>query len=340
MRNPDWTTLPTDLVPRIGGLLISDDASDFVRLRAVCHPWRSSTVETKKSADCFCPRNWIMISDPNSSPSDMCFFNTSTHKSFSFDLSPHLGTYSLFRSFDFLFLLKHKTTKGFALLNPFMRSLIPLPSKIKSNCANVNAPKRLEDLILDLSGVFVTSSFTIVLQFEVDCLVWTKPGDQSWVYAEFGLWSYSNVLFYKDRLLVVTSGDKGLVQINLANEIPNQLQVEVVIPSNELTFLQKECFLVDCDGEIILVTLSRKDYCWESFETYKLDLNEKTFVRSPNLGNHSIFLGPNRTFSISCEDLPQVTTNSIYFQWRRQNFGKRGIKSYLHSNFKIVRGAN
>ncbi|KAJ4772971.1 F-box SKIP23-like protein (DUF295) [Rhynchospora pubera] len=318
MRNPDWSTLPTDLVVRISSLLIADDASDFVRLRAVCRPWRSSTVETKSRADCFCPRNWIMLSDPNSSPSDVCFFNTSTHKSFSFDLTPYLDTYSLLRSLDYLFLLKHKITQGFALLNPLMKSITPLPSKIEPNCANVNAPKRLEDLIVYLSGVFVTSSFTIVLRFILDFLVWTKPGDQSWVYDELNLgsYSYSKLLFYKDRLLAVTYDDKRLVQIDLANEIPNQLQVEVVFVIDELPpTLRKEWYLdlVDCDGEIILVTFKTYPHrCCESLETYKLDLNEKTYVRSPNLDNHSIFLGIYRTFSISCEDLPQVPTNSIY----------------------------
>ncbi|KAJ1695314.1 hypothetical protein LUZ63_012012 [Rhynchospora breviuscula] len=206
MRNPDWTTLPTDLVARISGLLISDDVSDFVRLRTVCHPWRSSTVEMKNSADLSCPGNWIMLSNPKSSPTDVCFFNTSTHKSFSFDLTPYLDTYSLFRAFDCLFLLKHKITQGFALLNPFMSSLIPLPSKIESN----------------LLG------FTFM-----DYLLWTKPGDRSWVYAgykENKVQCFSNVLFYKDRLLTIDD-DKGLVQINLANVLPSQSQVEVVIPS-------------------------------------------------------------------------------------------------------------
>ncbi|KAJ3688394.1 hypothetical protein LUZ61_017558 [Rhynchospora tenuis] len=283
MTNPDGTTLPTDF-------LTSYDASD-----------------------CSFPRNWIMLSDPGPSPSDVCFFNTSTHKSFSFDLTPYLHIYSLLRSFDFLFLLKHKITQGFALLNPFMKSITPLPSKIESYSAY--APKQLEDLICEdiwpLSGVFVTSSFTIVLHFEPYFLVWTKPGDQSWVYDELEVWSFSNLLLYKDRLLAFTF-DKGLVQINLANEMPNQLQVEVVIPSNELPKLRKECYLVDCDEEIILVNLRHNDHCLESFETYKLDLNEKTYSRLPNLGNYSIFLGENRTFSISCEDLPQVPTNSIY----------------------------
>ncbi|KAJ3688395.1 hypothetical protein LUZ61_017559 [Rhynchospora tenuis] len=258
MTNPDWTSLPTDLVARIAGLLISDDVSDFVRLRAVCRPWRSSTAETKNRADWSCLHNWIMLSNPESCPSDVCFFNTSTHKSFSFDLTPYLDTYSLFRSFDFLFLLKHEITQGFALLNPFMRSLIPLPSKIESNCAN--APLKLEDLIskqsFHLSGVFVTSSSNIVLGFTfMDHLLWTKPGDQSWVYTEYKeneVQCFSNVLFYKDRLLTIDAY-KGLVQINLANELPSQSQVEVVIPSSKLfADLDAALYLVDCGGEIIL----------------------------------------------------------------------------------------
>ncbi|KAJ4732384.1 F-box/kelch-repeat protein [Rhynchospora pubera] len=316
MTNPNWTTFPMDLVERIGGLLISDDASDFVRLRAVCHPWRSTTVETKSRADFFYPRNWIMLSNPKSSPSDVCFFNTSTHKSFSFDLTPYLDTYSLFRALDYLFLLKHKITQDFALLNPFMKSITPLPSKIESNRAN--APKLLEDMfeqIIHLEGVFVTSSFTIVLQFGQEDFLRTKLGDQSWMYGGFNVWIDGNVLFCKDRLLFVTSDDRGLVQINLANEIPIKPQVEIVISSNELPYgpsMEERCYLVDCDGEIILVTFNRRHHQWESFETYKLDLNEKTYVRLPNLGNRSIFIGHDRTFSVSCDNLSSVPANFIY----------------------------
>ncbi|KAJ3688393.1 hypothetical protein LUZ61_017557 [Rhynchospora tenuis] len=321
MRNPDWTTLPTNPMERIGSLLIADDVSDFVRLRSVCHPWRSSTVAMKNRADRLYPHNWIMLSDPDSSPTDVRFFNTSTHKSFSFNLTPYLDTYSLFQSFDSLFLLEHKLTGGFALLNPFMKSLTLLPSKIESTCTK--APSQLEDLIrkksFDFSGVFVTSSSKIVLLFSfLDFLVWTKPGDQSWVYADaqHKIQCFSNVLFYKDRLLTI-DGDKGLMQINLANEIPNQLQVEVVIPRCQLPDLDNALYLVECGGEIFLVTFlpddASQEHFWESFEMSKLDLNEKTYVHSTNLGNYSVFLGENRTLSVSCDDLSSVPANSIYF---------------------------
>ncbi|KAJ3688392.1 hypothetical protein LUZ61_017556 [Rhynchospora tenuis] len=264
-----------------------------------------------------------MLSDPKSSSADVRFFHISTHKSFFFDLTPYLDTYSLFQSFDSLFLLEHKLTEGFALLNPFMKSLTLLPSKIESTCAK--APSQLEDLIrkksLDFSGVFVTSSSVIVLVFSfMDFLVWTKPGDQSWVYAdaEQKVQCFSNVLFYKDRLLTIDGNtNKGLMQINLANEMPKQLQVEVVIPRHKLPDLNEALYLVDCGGEIILVTFlpddASQEHFWESFEMSKLNLDEKTYVRSPNLGNHSIFLGENRTFSVSCDDLKSVPANSSYF---------------------------
>ncbi|KAJ4779130.1 F-box SKIP23-like protein (DUF295) [Rhynchospora pubera] len=321
MRNPDWTTLPTNPMERIGSLLIADDVSDFLRLRAVCHPWRSSTVATKNQADCLSPRNWIMLSNPDSSPADVRFFNTSTHESFSFNLTRYLDTYSLYQSFDSLFLLKHKLTEGFALLNPFMKSLTCLPSKIESKCAK--APLQLEDLIRKksfyFSGVFVTSSSMIVLVFSfLDFLVWTRPGDESWVYADakHKIQCFSNVLFYKDRLLTI-DGEKGLMQINLANEMPDKLQVEVVIPLCKLPDFNDALYLVDCGGDIILVTFlpddASQEHFWESFEMYKLDLNDKTYVRSPNLGSRSIFLGENRTFSVSCDDLSSVPAKCIYF---------------------------
>jgi hypothetical protein len=77
------------------------------------------------------PPNWIVLSDPKLSPTEpVQFYNTSTHKSFSFDLTVYLNQYSLFQSFACLIFLKNNIIQEFALLNPFMRSVTQLPSKI------------------------------------------------------------------------------------------------------------------------------------------------------------------------------------------------------------------
>ncbi|KAJ4772968.1 F-box family protein [Rhynchospora pubera] len=345
MRNPDWTTLPTNPMERISHLLITNEVSDFVRLRAVCRPWRSSTAAMKSRIYRLCPRNWVMLSNPNSSPTAVRFFNTSTHKSFSFNLARYLENYSLVQSCDSLFLLKHKLSEHFALLNPFMRYITDLPSKVESNCEE--APLQLDDLIhksrFSLSSVIVTLSSTIVLVSKfMNYLAWTKPGDQSWMFGEFKVQCSSNVLFYQDRLMAIDYAE-GLVQINLANEIVNQPQVEVVIPGKNLSNLDDARYLVDCGEEIILVTFmpddAEKQHFWESFVAYKLDLKEETYDLATDLGDRSIFIGENRTLSVSCDDWSSVPANTIYLcdlyygNTACYNLGTYRIKYQSHKPF-------
>jgi hypothetical protein len=62
------------------------------------------------------------------------------------------------------------------------------------------------------------------------------------------------------------------MQISFANEMPSQPQVEVVIPDHKLPFLEDATDLIDCGGNIFLVSYFPDDgyqkYFWEMFEMY------------------------------------------------------------------------
>ncbi|CAL4892046.1 unnamed protein product [Urochloa decumbens] len=56
----DWANLVGDAVRQIAGKLLADDAAEYVRLRAVCSPWRSATAAPSWEPQFF-PRNWLML---------------------------------------------------------------------------------------------------------------------------------------------------------------------------------------------------------------------------------------------------------------------------------------
>ncbi|CAL4899084.1 unnamed protein product [Urochloa decumbens] len=56
----DWANLLGDAVRQIAGKLLADDAAEYVRLRAVCTPWRSATVAPNWQPQFF-PRNWLLL---------------------------------------------------------------------------------------------------------------------------------------------------------------------------------------------------------------------------------------------------------------------------------------
>ncbi|CAL5093420.1 unnamed protein product [Urochloa decumbens] len=56
----DWANLVGDAVRQIAGKLLADDAAEYVRLRAVCTPWRSATAAPSWEPQFF-PRNWLML---------------------------------------------------------------------------------------------------------------------------------------------------------------------------------------------------------------------------------------------------------------------------------------
>ena len=58
----DWAQLLPDLIRTIGNHLLNDEATEYIRLRVVCQPWRHATVDPSILEPRFFPRNWLMLS--------------------------------------------------------------------------------------------------------------------------------------------------------------------------------------------------------------------------------------------------------------------------------------
>ncbi|KAJ4786008.1 CDC68-like protein [Rhynchospora pubera] len=305
----DWANLSTDLVKRIGALLLDDDVTEYVRLRGVCRSWRFCTEDPKNLGGRFHPHKWIMITPLTSPPTAAFnFFKLSSGKIFSIDLLELRRGYSLVYVVDGLCLLQNKQTRVLALLNPFTRFLTNLPNQVTYHNFQ-RSPFVLEHAPGTLSGVYITSSSTVLLRFDTGDwkdrirLVYAKPGDPVWLSIEVKI-KFSDSILYRDEFYVIDV-EKGLVRINFDREINSQTPVmDVVVPHGPSLLPVKESHLVECDGKIILVAVPKM---------FQVDLEERRLVPIELINGYALFLASQRSLSIDCKNLPCSHDNYIYF---------------------------
>ncbi|KAM0887129.1 hypothetical protein ACQ4PT_029273 [Festuca glaucescens] len=124
-RSP-WTSLHADMVRLIGWRVLAGDLPDYVRFRAVCVHWRSSTVCPRGQGIAdprFHPRRWRISQEGHGlGPDDdrKRFFNLSTGASVCLRL-PLLADHVILQSVEGLLLVRRKGPgRGdVRLLNPF-----------------------------------------------------------------------------------------------------------------------------------------------------------------------------------------------------------------------------
>lgn len=82
----DWSDLLPELVSEVGvgDLLLQTDVTEYVRLRAVCKPWRGATKDPRIMEPRFFPRNWALTRRGNRS------VNVLTGASLHFQLPDHM----------------------------------------------------------------------------------------------------------------------------------------------------------------------------------------------------------------------------------------------------------
>ncbi|KAM0914549.1 hypothetical protein ACQ4PT_011449 [Festuca glaucescens] len=122
----DWSSLPPDLVRRIGDSVLNDDLDYYIGMRAVCHNWRLAMVDPCRCGldvvDIlrFRPRNWIMLDEePDDDNSIRLFINVVTGR-FIRQSVPMLRDHVLVASSDGLLILADtKYPHAGGVLNPF-----------------------------------------------------------------------------------------------------------------------------------------------------------------------------------------------------------------------------
>lgn len=325
----DWATLTSLLVVSIAERLLSDDVADYIRFRAVCAPWRKLTMDPHVNDGLchqFLPRRWIMPEETPSAPYRRRFMNICTGECISMDV-PELENHAILETtLGGLLMLCDKSTFVARLFNPLTRHLTELPplttlpNLTVAHSTQVDIDLHAPDCVglADDSTVAIYSKLTGKLAI-------AKPFGKRWIGIDTSPYKLHSALsfagrFYltaKEALMVVEAGDSNqpphLAVVAELASLPQTYYFHIVDNNGELLLVQKIDNPVIDNIEVLLpiqqtVNLRRK--C----EAYRVDLGDGRVVPILGLGGRAVFIGVNRTLSVSPEVLSPslISANTIY----------------------------
>ncbi|CAM0909880.1 unnamed protein product [Alopecurus aequalis] len=174
----DWTNLLPELVEKVAKLALRSDVTDYIRLRAVCKPWRAAAKDDPKLMGMnprFFPRNWDILAIARDARNGRTrFVNALTGASIRLQIPPEYG--EVIASAEGCLILASDCKQKLRLFNPVTRAVAYLPAVPYGS--EINAAGFLYDGGADAD----TADPTVVL-CTVDhdkIFVFAKPGSILW----------------------------------------------------------------------------------------------------------------------------------------------------------------
>jgi hypothetical protein len=330
-----------DLVRLIGWrLLETGDLLDYVRFRAVCAHWRSSTVcpRGRGVADPrFHPRRWMMLPEGHGlHPGHgklrkyIRFLNLSTGAIVRSKL-PLFSDHCVLDSVDGLLLLQRDQDTAIRLLHPFTGDIAELPPLITllrrfnfqfSPTEDSPQTRRIWSKFRKVGSTSVSVSadgaITVMIIISgIKCLAIATVGDQQWSVARRNLSFSLNPVSLRGRIYIL---DHVSTTTRIFQILPPRHDAKVpasssVPPSPELIATgppsehRISSYLAECDSEILLICLGHPIF--SRITVYRLaDLILGRFVPVTSIGDNVLFVS-GRILSVSSKVLPNVEGNSL-----------------------------
>jgi hypothetical protein len=318
----DWTSLHPDITRLIAERLLDEDVAEYIVFRAVCTHWRSSTPSPRDPtlADRrFHPRGWVALCEGTGvRPVDeeaITFFHTSTGRVRRLHLWELQGQ-RIVGFTDGLILLLDTCTAFLRVLHPFTRVVVQLPSlsRFFHLVLSKQASFKMDTFVWLNAAVCVASpsSIAVVVWFpNMPVVICAEPSSEHWGILHSHI-QFTNTLPFSGRLYGVTRAGRQLVQIYpLLRKHVNPVVAEV---PKDLGHPQNCCYyLVESMGAMVVAVvhkISGGSSC--AFTVFKVDLQSQELTRVPNLRDQALFLNNDRCLSISANNFPSISSNSIY----------------------------
>ncbi|KAK3136618.1 hypothetical protein QOZ80_5BG0439450 [Eleusine coracana subsp. coracana] len=125
----DWAGLMPELVSKISDHVVFNDLADYIRMRAVCKPWKISTEDPDYFEPRYFPRNWLLLAGEHlrDDGEPERFVNVHTGEVLRIHLpDPHLFTHH--GSTEGLLILHNASTDTVCLLNPLTMVCAEFPT--------------------------------------------------------------------------------------------------------------------------------------------------------------------------------------------------------------------
>ncbi|TVU38938.1 hypothetical protein EJB05_12335, partial [Eragrostis curvula] len=330
MTMANWSTLPADLLRRVGDCLLATSDIDFyMDMRAVCHDWRTATVDPRADSAAavdprFRPRLWVMLDEESKADGDdaRLFVSLSTG-CFLRRRVPLLRDNVLVAatSDGLLVIGERKYPHAAGVLNPFTGSLLRFAAPIPSKGRVIAAVADYDPTLL-----FVFDIGSRSYGGEVTCADPTS---------ECFFEEYINPLRF-DLASIVSHAGHVYMADELTGEVVRSAGTGELFPDGELS-LQIEAgvpprvegtpiwvpgsytCLVDSASELLLV---RRIPQWAQtvMEVFRVDVERKTLEPVKNIGGRALFIGE-RCLSVETNMFPSIDSNCIYYSTGLQPLG-------------------
>lgn len=316
----DWSKLPNELWRLIAGKLRLIE--DYLRFGGVSRSWHLITLE-KESYSCS-ELPWVMLTE-NEASGIRGFHSLFGNKIYKLLLPEICGRRCWGSSHGWL--VSVGTDLEMHILNPLSHVQISLPPLHK--CPNLGklicSPVDFRDNFV--YKVVISSSpldsNCIIMAIYSDCgkIAFTRPIDKGWSQwtpLECANFSIHDIIYYNGNIYAVESYCDVLV-FNFSGSLLKTIPFEGWEEGNVLDY--DDNYLVECGGEIYMVVRCFYDTrnadtpflkTWR-FLVYKLDKCTDKWEKVDGLGNWSVFLGSNNSFSILASNDSRCRKNCIYF---------------------------
>ncbi|RRT36559.1 hypothetical protein B296_00050531 [Ensete ventricosum] len=257
--------VPIDIM---GSVLMRMNPKDAVRLSTVCKEWKTTTPQYDPTIR---KTPWLLnVTNSN------YFLHSTVDKDMSFtikvvDIPPkRLHNWSCFHGW---LVLEHRR---FSLMNPFTGVRLDLPWHKHG--------------IMDVR--YVSSAPTnpdcIVLVFHINELYVWRPGDTTWtIESNMDVIDYRSILNFQGKFYALDYYTGSLVCFQVA---PFRIDILDVPPPEEFYGVSRNrIYLVESCGELLLVCLICSLKVPKVY-IFRLDLENKTWIRIRRLGDRALFL--------------------------------------------------
>ncbi|XP_057470225.1 F-box protein SKIP23-like [Actinidia eriantha] len=349
----EWADLPPELLQTIAGKFTIH--ADYIRFRAVCVNWRSSSPTTPHHLPCQLP--WLMLPH-GPTTHHRGFFSLSADKVHFLRL-PEASPRRRRCGSSHGWLAITDESPAIFLLNPLTRAKVLLPPLSSfSNVVAFNfydvgreytlrAPngdtytlnlKQMRDffikkVILSSSPSSDDNYIAFAILNQTGDLAFCKNGDQSWKFIEDAK-SYCEDVIYCNGLFYAVN---KLGEITVCDVHGPSPRVSLICTPPQIGGDMQ--YVVSSSVELLLITryldFEFVDYQFDNvyktmeFRVYRLDLNGPKWERVMSLGDKMLFLGENSSLALSATDFPGCKGNCIYY-----------TDDYSESNYDGIPGDN
>ncbi|KAJ3684325.1 hypothetical protein LUZ61_013489 [Rhynchospora tenuis] len=302
----DWSSLPPEVLNLFAKNLT--EISDFVRFRAVCKAWRSSTPVTDLPPQF----PWIIENNGWNRTGLLRFHSLPLGKVYTFKNPQRQLIYDRTLGQSDGYICLSSIIEGqFYILNPLSNHDVLLPPYNFYRYCYKWIGSRQNHLGEPVAHV-------IAFDFSTPSLDSCHFGQDKWCELKFdsACMNFCERFFYINHMIFNVQISSGVTKVtdaatgNLAYVIP---PVDGYSP--DATQRSSE-YIVDASGDILLVSLHHGDSEYiDRFDIYRLDVSKsgsECWVKVDNIGHQALFLDKYNSFVLRANDIAEIKRNCIY----------------------------